>query len=144
MPAAILANFIDSERLKPPANPAAILAITVSPAPETSNTSFASVGKSCLLTFPFILSSKVIPSEPLVIKSEFKCKDLMSSFPFLVTSASSLVFPTTLSNSWKFGVMIFADLYLEKSSPFGSTKIIFLNFFASFIRLGMSLKVPLS
>ena len=39
IPAAILANSIESESVKPEASPAAIDAITVSPAPETSNTS---------------------------------------------------------------------------------------------------------
>ena len=55
IPAAMLANRIESERLRPPASPAAMLAITVSPDPETSKTSLASVGKSSLITFPFLL-----------------------------------------------------------------------------------------
>ena len=99
IPAAMLANRIDSERLKPPASPAAMLAMTVSPAPETSNTSLASVGKSSLITFPSLLSKSVIPSEPLVIKSEFSLRDFIRSFPFFVISDSLLIFPTTLSNS---------------------------------------------
>ena len=75
IPAAMLANFIDSERLKPPASPAAIEAMTVSPAPDTSNTSFASVGKSTLIIFPFLFSRRVIPSEPLVIKSALNLRE---------------------------------------------------------------------
>ena len=50
-----MASRIDSKRSKSPARPAAILAITVSPAPETSKTSFALVGKSALLIFLFLL-----------------------------------------------------------------------------------------
>ena len=51
--AAALASFTDSSRVIPLDKAEAKLAITVSPAPETSNTSLASVEKSLRFTLPF-------------------------------------------------------------------------------------------
>ena len=99
IPAATFDILTESLRLKPLAIDAARLAITVSPAPETSKTSCANVEKSVLIIVFFCFSTSVIPSAPLVIKSASNFKSSIRFFAFRVRSDSLEIPPTALENS---------------------------------------------
>ena len=106
MPAARLAMRTAASRLAPAASITARVAITVSPAPVTSNTSRASA-----FTVTFLLRMKsVMPSSPRV-SSKASSPSLASSFcARLFRSFSSLQRPTTSRSSAVFGVMMLAPL----------------------------------
>ena len=102
----------------PLASAPASVAMTVSPAPVTSNTSRALVdrktGSSAGSTSSIPLSLRVISNAPRS-SSEIMCLARSTS------SSSEAQAPATASNSGWFGVNTVAPLYLSNAVPLGST-----------------------
>ena len=85
IPAAKLASIIASRSAKSIARPSAITAITVSPAPVTSKTSFACAGNECVE----LISIKLIPASPRVSSKLSMVCCANKSRPFCINVNSS-------------------------------------------------------
>ncbi len=119
IPAVRLAREVALRKSCPAANAVASEAITVSPAPVTSNTSLAWVPRwkgsapRC---------SRVIPCAPRVTSNASIVSFSSSAVPFSTSVSSSAHAPTTASNSLRLGVSKVALRYFSKSVPLGSIK----------------------
>ena len=89
----------------PLASITASMAITVSPAPLTSNTSRVCVG-SCSAS---LVRYRLMPSSLRVISSASSCNSMRSFSALLLNSASVFQLPTTSRNSLRFGVTYVAQ-----------------------------------
>ncbi len=118
IPAVRLASEVALRRSCPAASAVARLAMTVSPAPVTSNTSLAWVPR---WKASAARCSRVMPCAPRVISNASIESFSSSAVPFSTRVSSSAHFPTTASNSLRLGVSRVALRYFSKSVPFGST-----------------------
>ena len=125
---------------RPAASAAPNVAITVSPAPVTSNTSRASVGRCSGGWFG---ASRVMPFSLRVTSKASMPSSSRSFVPLATIVASSGHGPTTASSSDRFGVISVAPRYGRQSLPFGSTSTGRLRARASAIIALASASVPL-
>ena len=106
-PAPRFARAAASSRFNPQPIPAAIKPMTVSPAPVTSNTLCASVGKDMVC---FFCANKVRPFSPRVTCSASKSRSSCRVSPSERNLSSVPQLPTTDANSTSFGVKTVAPL----------------------------------
>src|SRR5262249_1770634 len=108
MPAARLARRIAGSMPAPAASTTARVAITVSPAPVTSNTS-ASRATAGIVVVLF-LANKVIPCSPRVRRSASRPSLSRMAWARALRSFSSFQVPTTRRSSSRFGVITLTPL----------------------------------
>ena len=107
----------------PAASAAAKVATTVSPAPETSYTSLASVGMSCEASGAIY----DIPFSERVTNREVRLYSFSIRFAALCISLSSFLtsIPETAESSFRLGVMMVAERYFSQFVPLGSIMTFF-------------------